>query len=327
MNDDNKKEPKRNIPGGFLVFLLAIVLLILTFQGISTEKSGKVAFSHEAEHLVNLDLIQPQDSRKIALNENLVTFSGRFRDHLTDDAKNRYRYLELLNRNHELTADNERLNEETVSLHKQVADSAAIFLKLSGLPIPKGGYRVVDAIYNTPTQENAILIKDLDRGETVSLADLQKNYQKFSEDTQTSQLDDFGKQLLFLVQGFRSPALGIGSEPLKAQMKTLEQKVTDANASAAQGVPVRQRLSDYREVLGQLDLIVGDLDKEQQNMRLLPLRSVRNYKEDLTQLSMLGDELEKNEAQLDKARQAVASCHLVFQQPGTLHSRSGKARS
>ncbi len=314
MNDDNKpkSDQKRNIPGGFLVFLLAIVLLILTFQSITTEKTAKVGFSYELEHLVNLDLIQPQDSRKIALNDNLVTFSGRFRDRITDDAKARFTYLGLLNQNHELQSDQDRISEEAASLHKQVAGSATVFLRLSGIEIPKGGYRVVDSVYDTPNQTNAIILKDIDRGDVVSLADLQKEFGKLGEDSSTAELDNFGKQLLSLVQAFRSPALGIGSEPLKAQLKTLEQQVTEANAPTTSNLSVKQRFSDYRETLSQLNFIVQDLDREQQNMRLGALRSVRNYKEDLAQLSTINEDMEKNEAQLDKARQSVASVIWFF---------------
>ncbi len=314
MNDDNKSksDPKRNIPGGFLVFLLAIVLLILTFQGMSTEKNAKVAFSHEVEHLVNLDLVQPQDSRKIALNENLVTFSGRFRDRLTDDAKVRFRYLELVNANHELLADKQIHDEEIASLRKQVHESALAFLRLSGLALPKGGYRVVDTIYNTPNETNAIVIKEIDRTDTVSLADLQVEYRSFNEGSSEEQLNQFGKQLLLLVQGFRSPLLGIGSEPLKVQLKTIEQTTVEANTVEENALSIKQRLAAYRDSLNQLDLIVRDLDREQQGMRLLPLRSVRNYKEDLSQLATLTDELEKNDAQLDKARQAVSAVIWFF---------------
>src|SRR5882672_11225688 len=102
-NDNLKQEPKKGFPGGFFIFLLAAVLIILSVQNLNGGKLAKVSFSHEVEHLVNLDLIQKEESRKIALNDNLVSFSGKFKDKQSDDAKSRYRYLELLYRNHELT--------------------------------------------------------------------------------------------------------------------------------------------------------------------------------------------------------------------------------
>ncbi len=47
-------------------------------------------------------------------------------------------------------------------------------------------------------------------------------------------------------------------------------------------------------------------------MRLVQLRSVRNYKAQLEQSAYVNDELEKNDAQLDKARQAVANVTWYF---------------
>ena len=64
-------------------------------QNFIDTKFAKVSFSYQLEHLVNLQLLQPEDSHKIALNDNLVTFSGKFRDRLTDEGKNRFKFLEL----------------------------------------------------------------------------------------------------------------------------------------------------------------------------------------------------------------------------------------
>src|SRR5438132_462154 len=101
-NDKKNAEGKKGLPGGFFIFLLAALLLLFTFQNMSGDKAGQVAFSHQVEPLVNLDLIQKDESRKISLNDNLVTFSGKFKERLSEESKMRYRYLELLNRNHEL---------------------------------------------------------------------------------------------------------------------------------------------------------------------------------------------------------------------------------
>ena len=73
---------------------------------------------------------------------------------------------------------------------------------------------------------------------------------------------------------------------------------------------LQEQLSTYRNALTQLDEIVADLNKEQQNVRLLQLRSVRSYKAQVEQYTYVLDELEKNEAQLEKARQGVA--HLTW---------------
>src|SRR3990167_4617540 len=104
MSDDNKSRltPRKPFPGGFFLFLMAAVLMLLTVQNLTPEPTGKVGFSYQAESLVNLDLLQPEFSQKIAQNDNLVTFSGKFRNQETDEGKARFKYLDLLNQNHML---------------------------------------------------------------------------------------------------------------------------------------------------------------------------------------------------------------------------------
>ena len=91
MNDDNrqkneqKPDQKKSFPGGFIIFFLAALLIFLTIQNLSSDQTAKVAFSHQVEHLVDLDLIQPSESRKIAQNDNLVTLTGKFRDRIFFD--------------------------------------------------------------------------------------------------------------------------------------------------------------------------------------------------------------------------------------------------
>ena len=104
-----RPDPKKSMPGGFLLFLLGAVLIIIGVQTFSSGDAGKVSFSHQAEHLTNLNLTLPEENRKIAQSENLVTFTGRFRERLSDESVERYRYLELLNKNHELKAESARM--------------------------------------------------------------------------------------------------------------------------------------------------------------------------------------------------------------------------
>src|ERR1700688_336743 len=130
MNNDNKSrsEPRKGFPGGFILFLLAALLIFLTVQNLSTDQTAKVAFSHQVEHLVDLDLIQPSESRKIAQNDNLVTLTGKFRDRVTDEAKARFKYLELLNHHNELAEGKLTLQDDLSNLHKNVLESADWFL-------------------------------------------------------------------------------------------------------------------------------------------------------------------------------------------------------
>lgn len=301
MNNDNKSQPesKKGFPGGFFIFLLATILIILTLQSLSSDKAAKVSFSHQVEHLVNLDLIQKEESRKTALNDNLVTFSGRFKDRATDEAKSRYKYLELLNANHELANEETRLSGELTSLQGNVIDSADWFLHISGLPIPKNGYQVVGPLYNTANRTNAIVVKKLSEQDVLSLRDLGQRYPQASQDPY------YGQQLLTLIQEFRSSALGIGNETMKQQLKTLEADVAAASKS-------ENPAAVYQNAIAQLKTIIQELNTEVDNVRLLPLRSVRNYKAEVESYQSIAEKLEKNNAQLVKAREAVAPVIWFF---------------
>jgi cell division protease FtsH len=303
MNNDNKSrpEPRKGFPGGFIVFLLAGLLIFLTVQNLSTEQTAKVSFSHQVESLVDLDLLQPTESRKIAQNDNLVTFTGKFRDRLTDDAKSRYKYLELLNLHNELTAQEKQLQTDLGSLQKNVLEAGDWFLHLSGIAISSQGYWIVDPLYDTSTRENSVAVKALSDRPIVSLADLEKQYPP-----STDQADAFGKDLAALVQGFRSSALGIGNEEMKQQLRTLEQTL------AAPGQTAQQQITTYGNALGQLKTLVASLDAQTDNARLVQLRTVRNYLADINQYNQVADEMGNNDVQLDKARQAVANVIWYF---------------
>jgi cell division protease FtsH len=304
-----KPDPnKKGFPGGFLVLLLAIVLVILTVQNLSHEKRAKVAFSYQLEHLVNLDLLQKDESRKVALNDNLVSFSGKFKDKQTDDAKQRYRYLELLNRSHELNSEQLDLENGISASRAQAKEAAELFLTLTGQSVPKGGYVVVDSIYNTATEDNAIVVRPKPDQEISSLVDLQKLYSTLSSSNGTA-VSSFGRDLLVLIDRFRSPALGVGSETLKEQLKSLNGSVM---AVLEEGKSSEEQLVVYKQTLERLSEIAGELNTQEQNVRLVALRSVRTYKAQLERLGYVNEEVEKNGAQLDKARQSVANVTWFF---------------
>ena len=80
MADEKKQDFKKNFPASFIWFLMAAFLMALLVQNFLDTRFAKVDFSYQLEPLVNLQLIQPEDSRKTAINDNLVTFTGKFRD-------------------------------------------------------------------------------------------------------------------------------------------------------------------------------------------------------------------------------------------------------
>lgn len=306
MSDDNKDDLKKGFSNSFIWLLMAFFLFALMLQSYMETKLAKVSFSYQLEHLVNLQLLQPEDSRKIALNDNLVTFSGKFRDRVTDEGKNRYKYLELLNANHQLVAEQAQTVIDLDSLKSRIVESASWFLQLSGTPIPPGGYVVIDDIYNTPGQDRNVIITALPKKESItSLADLQAQFPKVKASATEDSVKNFGLALADTIRNFRSPLLGIGTEPLKQELKIIDTQVSDAK-----GIP--QRLLSYEKALESLQTIVNDLNQPEDHIRLAKLRSVRNYKEASDQYNLLTSRLEDNQAQLDKARQAVAQVIWYF---------------
>ena len=165
----NRSDQKRGFPTTFFLLLLAVVLVIITVQNFMTTKRAKVSFSHQVEHLVNLNLIVPEDSRKVSLNDNLVSFSGRFRERETEEGKRRFKYLELLEKNHTLMAEREDVVDDLSRQRAKVEDAIVWFLQISGTPIPAGGYRVLDESIDLPSQKSTLVVYELPRRDMVNL--------------------------------------------------------------------------------------------------------------------------------------------------------------
>lgn len=307
MADDkkNKPVPKKGFPGGFLLLVLAGILTFFSIQSMNREKEGKVSFSHQVEHLVNLDLLHNDRSKKIALNDNLVTFSGTFKDQMSDEAKNRYRFLELLNTNNQLTIEQAEIEKNIDSLRSGVVGSADWFLNLSGIAIPSRGYVVVGSGYDMPGTQNGVVIQSTNDKQLQNLREIKNSFRVAS--TTPAQQDRFGKDLQTLIQAFRSPNLGIGSEAMKQQLKDMENAVV-----SAKNFSLPDRTEVYSRALNQLQGIVDDLNQVEDGVRLNQLRAVRTYKEDLIRYQQISDELLTNSAQLDKARQQVAGVIWYF---------------
>ncbi|MDE3048214.1 MAG: ATP-dependent zinc metalloprotease FtsH, partial [Verrucomicrobiota bacterium] len=115
------------------------------------------------------------------------------------------------------------------------------------------------------------------------------------------------KELRDLVALLRSPALGIGNESIKQELKTIATQLS----SAVDHSPELQ-LRTYRTVINQLTPLIGNLGRETEGVRLTSLRSVRSYMEALDEYSHVVTELEKHEALLDKSRTKVASAIWFF---------------
>jgi len=308
-NDKNfKTEGKKGFPGGIFFFLFIIFLIIFTIQSLGGDKKGQVAFGYQIEHLVNLDLVQPQDNKKIAQSESLVTFSGKFRDMITEEGKNRFRYLESLEKNHELTSEKERLLKELIILQENVKDAAIWYLSVTGTSILPSGYTVVGTIYDTPERINSITIKSIEDKDVVNLSQLELMLESIKQGSNTASLVELGAKTEALVKLFKSPNLGIGTETLKRELKNAEKFLT----SAKQATDNQGKIDNYTATLAALREISKTLDIQKDNVRLLPLRSVRNYIENIDRYNLVQQQIVQNEMGLNKARQKVAEVIWFF---------------
>ncbi|MDN3505695.1 MAG: ATP-dependent zinc metalloprotease FtsH [Simkaniaceae bacterium] len=306
MSEDNKnKPPRRGLPGGFLLIVLAAVLIFYSFQSMNKDKVGKVSFSHQVEHLVNLDLVHKDTAKKTALNDNLVTFSGKFKDRVSEDSKARYRFLELLNINNQLTLEQASLEKEVKGLRSGVESSADWFVNLSGIAIPSRGYVVVNSSYDMPGSENAVVVRSVGDRQVMSLKEIKSNFRVAS--STPAQLDRYGNELKTLISSFRSPNLGIGNEAMKQQLKDMEESVFKARDFS-----MPDRTEVYSSTINQLQGMVDELNQVEDGVRLSQLRAVRTYKQDLTRYRQISEELITNSSQLDKARQQVAGVVWYF---------------
>jgi cell division protease FtsH len=302
-----KSDPKKGIPGGFVIFIFVAMLLIFGIQALSGDRAGKVSFSHQVEHLVNLNLTVPEENRKIAQSENLVTFSGRFKDEASQDSLDRYRYLELLSQEHELQTQAALVDQDLKNSRKNVQEAAELYLYLNGQPIPRSGYMVVGHLYDTSAYDGSIVIKAVAARGEVTLPLLQKELAIAQKSQSVDALDSLGKEIRDFLSLLKSPALGIGSESIKQELKSLDSKIV---ASFEQ--PFELQIQQYQSVIQQISLLMSSLGVEQNGVKLSALRSVRSYVDSLKEYEKIADLLEKNENLLDKARQKIASVIWYF---------------
>src|SRR3990167_6107361 len=297
--DPKKGGDRKGFPGFLLIFIVGVILLI-AFQNFSSHNTATVSYSHQAEHLVNLDLLDHNESKKIALNDNLVTFTGAFKDELTETAKDRFRYLYLLDQNHILTLRQTELTSELKELREHVIESVRYFYAITGLPIPSGGIFVVKGV-----DEPIILYPASGANEGPTLSDLKK-YQEAKSLT-SSELLTYQNQLLSLTGNFRSPKLGIGKEAIKQKLRNAEEVLSRSST-----VPIEEKRGMLDNVYNILLTVQAELPEIQDGVRFADLRSTRNYAEYLLEYETTREELGKNAMQIEKARSKVQNAVWFF---------------
>ncbi|EKE20910.1 MAG: hypothetical protein ACD_7C00430G0002, partial [uncultured bacterium] len=302
-------EQKKGFPGGFLLFVVAIILIILTVQTLTADKLAKVSFSYQLEHLVNLDLLKPDANRKIAQNDNLVTFTARFRDQETQEGIDRFNYLTLLNQKHELSSDESNLANELNSSEKNVIKSAEWFLYLSGINAADFPYTVISSAYDDDNRHNSIVITKISKRDGINLKEIKEKFVWIKHNPTAENAKEMQKDLGSLIEDFRSSNVGIGDESTKEELNNLNQYI----GSIEDKTPLSQRITVFSNALNQLSSLTQQVMKNEKGASLLTLRPVRTYLDLIDKYNVLLKDISKNTALLNNARKKVASFFWFFQ--------------
>jgi cell division protease FtsH len=302
--DDNREEGRRGFPGGAFLLLLAAVLLIMIVQSVGPGRLAKVGFSYQLEHLVNLDLIRPDESWKTAQNDNLVSFGGQFREQLTDTGRARYRYLELLDQKTLLNDEQNRLRAELKTQGAQAVSAAAWTLQLAGSPLPKEGLVIVSA---PSGEETPLILESLPARKVVGASMLVRSLETMPAQPSSEQVNLARQELETMVAQARGPLVGVGAEEPKTALRNLAEQLEPLKSME----PAKQRaamITLARDLAKTLDSLLAPQD----GVRLAGLRNVRDYVQTGLELEKVGGEVSKVEGQLDQARTAAGNTIWYF---------------
>ena len=306
-DDKGPSSPKKGFSPGFFMILMGLILAFLAFQNYGSAPFAKVSFSHQLEHLVNLDLLDPQESRKVAVNDSLVSYSGKFRQTLPEDAKVRYNFLELLYNRNQLREKQELMNGELPKLQREARAAAIRFLQLSSLPIPAKGFVVVDGFFDTGTGSSSVVIQesDLNKNPGISLREVEDGYilaTQLKGQAYQKEVEQLGQNLSSLIAAFMSPSTGIGLESAKISIRQADALL---RAVETQKSAPEEKIGIYNQAIQLLQGAVNQVAASKDRGHLQDLRQVRAYVANLKDQNLLMQSLEKNETQLDRVRPQV----------------------
>lgn len=306
MTKDQKNiDPKKGFPTTFLLLLFGVILLVLFAQSFFAKKQAKVSFSHQVEHLVNLDLIVPEDNYKVSLKDNLVTFSGQFRESKTEEGAKRFKYLELLEAQHDLRQQKTEVEFEIRSLRQAVMRAADLYLQVSGYT-PSGSEFVIFEDTAKDGGDFSLVLNQLPTKEKFNLGLIKSEYIGLKDqlgngaENLEARLGALQTHLEEIVDQFQSPVLGIGQETMKQELSQMMSTLRKANS-----LPSDQQLLLFGSILDKLEMISASLEEPIAGTRLSQLRSVRQYREAVDKYAKTEQELALNQTRLEKARIAL----------------------
>lgn len=301
MAQENKPPGNRKGIPGILIFFIIGAFALLLMRNTSPETAANVSFSHQIEHLVNLDLLHTDANHKVAINENLVTFSGKFRDKKTEEGKRRFRFLSLLEEHNQLKLQKSTLQEKMDVANKQMQASALYFYELIGVS-PSSSTTIIpkSELNGVELSDAEVNLKDMKKVH-FNLQSVNTLYESAVRNGGGRDLKILKKQLVELVSAFRSSKLGIGEIKLKESLKEADTLLTgDAD------------ISTYGKVLAHLKKVSRTLQSSVNGVTLYGLRSVRNLMERRSDYLRVDSEYINNTAKLAKSESKVANVVWFF---------------
>jgi len=283
------QESKRGFGGGFFLLVLGAIFMLLTLQNLSEKKTSAVAFNYQVEHLVNLGLIDPSYSLKVPESDHMVTFRGKFNDSLDTSSKDRFAYLKLLKSEIEQHQSFVSASKDLDKTALDVKEAANYFLEISGAQLGEKGYTVVGTSYDFRDMDtlskyqrvNGIVIRTPPKTQIKTFHQIESSYLAgMSEEKLRLDLDQ-------IIDALLSQKISIYNKGLRSALK------------GAKTLP-------FSEAIVTVKNTIDDLHREEQDLRLLPTRSVRNYRHYLAEWRMsvqnLSDIQDKVEALRSKVK-------------------------
>ncbi len=305
---NNNPDQRKKFPNLLVLFIIGLVILF-AMQNVSDHKRADVNFAYQLEHLVNLDFLDEKHSKKTALNENLVTFHGKFKEELSEDGKNRYQYLYLLSQYKDLSTAKLELVNSLSALKKTVETDVINFYELYGSSPYRSHIEILPQKIDSDGINSIIIshFKDPSKNSLVHLTQ-ELSTLKNSQNPSNEAFISYGQNLSNLVRGFRS--LGIADLALKDKLYRLYEKVGVLLEDSKNGRNVF--VEGYESVIIGLNEIAGTLEREKNSISFYDLRSVKEYVEKLEQYEDISATFIKKNAQLEKARNRVAGVTWFF---------------
>lgn len=311
MPTDSQKDPKKPFPRGILILFFSILMLMFfATNNYSTNKIAAVSSSYQLEHLVNLELIAMDKSRKVSINDRLVTFSGRFKKKREIESQSKFDYLDLLQQRHQLAAGQAETVRSAKRAKSKVLLSADFFLNMMGRDrneLERDGYLLDAGADDVLKTFPPLILRSLSARFLVTLAEVKESFEHLHQkDLASCDLLKVKRRGKELIDQFNSPTLALmGQDKLRAQKLKSSWDAIDWDNIGSLGEKGASIISD-------LESICRDLDNWQGSRRLVCTAPMRDYANLLKQFVDDQFTLDKTDQRLENARKEVQSATWYF---------------